>query len=53
MIRPLRRLHRLLIALLAILLVVVFIAGLIVRKPIPANPQIPKTLLQTPGGGQR
>ncbi|MEK7832407.1 MAG: hypothetical protein AAB401_15050 [Acidobacteriota bacterium] len=53
MIRPLRRLHRLMIAVLILVLAILFIAGLIVRKPIPANPQIPNTLLQTSSGGQR
>lgn len=51
MIRPLRRLHRVMIALLALVLVMLYIAGLIVRKPAPVNPQIPNTLLQTSTGG--
>lgn len=53
MIHPLRRLHRVMIALLVVVLAVLFIAELIVRKPVPANPQIPSTLLQTQTGGQR
>ncbi len=53
MIRPLRRMHLLIIALLAVILVVLFIASLIVRKPVPTNPQLPKALFQTQTGGQR
>ncbi len=53
MIRPLRRLHRLLIVLLAFILIVLFIASLAVRKPAPINPQLPNVFLQAPAGGQR
>lgn len=52
MIRPLRQLHRIMILALALLLSALFLAALIVSKPMPANPQIPNTL-QTPNGGQR
>ena len=53
MIRPLRKLHRLVIILLAFMLIVLFVASLAVRKPIPANPNFPTTFLQAPAGGQR
>ena len=53
MIRPLRRRHLLIIALLTVVLVVLFIASLIVRKPVPTNSQLPKVLFQTQIGGQR
>lgn len=53
MIRQLRRLHRLMIVALTLVLAILFIAGLVVRKPIPTNPQIPNTLLQASPGGQR
>ncbi|MGH9803088.1 MAG: hypothetical protein ACRD82_22210 [Blastocatellia bacterium] len=53
MIRPLRRLHCVMIVVLTFLLVVLFVAALIARKPAPTNPQLPNTLLQTSVGGQR
>ncbi|HQR35247.1 MAG TPA: hypothetical protein PLK30_21085 [Blastocatellia bacterium] len=53
MIRPLRRLHRWLIVWLALILVALFVASLIARKPVPTNSQIPDALLQGPIGGQR
>lgn len=53
MIRPLRRLHRLLIGLLAFFLLVLFAASLMARKPAPTNRQLPNALLQAPAGGQR
>ncbi len=53
MIRPLRRMHLLMIALLAVVLVVLFIASLTARKPVPANPQLPNALFQDQTGGQR
>lgn len=53
MIRPLRRLHRLVIVLLAFILIVLFAASLSARKTIPTNQQIPGSLLQAPAGGQR
>lgn len=53
MIRPLRRQHRFVIAVLTLVLAILFIAGLMVREPIPTNPSIPNRLLQTSTGGQR
>ncbi|MDX2040357.1 MAG: hypothetical protein SF097_03865 [Acidobacteriota bacterium] len=53
MIRHLRRQHRTVIVLLTILLAIVFIAGMIVRKPAPVNPQLPNSLLPASTGGQR
>lgn len=55
MIRPLRRQHQVMIALLAIALIILFVSGLLVRP----TPQIPNNLrldgkpLQQPAGGQR
>ncbi len=53
MIRPLRRLHRRMIALLAVGLVALFVASQVARKPVPANPKIPAALLPAPAIGQR
>lgn len=53
MIQSLRRRHFSLIVLLAIALVVIFIAGIIVRKPAPTNPQFPSSLLPASTGGAR
>ncbi|MFN0112629.1 MAG: hypothetical protein ACKVZH_27545 [Blastocatellia bacterium] len=56
MIRPLRQLHRVVILALTLLLSALFMAALIVRKPAPANPQIPnirQAPLQNLNGGQR
>lgn len=41
MIRPLRKLHRFTFYILAVLLPVIFIAGLAVRRPIPPSPSQP------------
>ena len=53
MIRNLRRQHRTMIALLAVALAILFIASIVVRKPAPANPQLPDSLLPAANGGQR
>lgn len=41
MIQSLRHTHRVLITVLAILLPLLFVLGLLVRKPIPANQRLP------------
>jgi hypothetical protein len=41
MIQRLRQRHRIIFIVLAILLPAIFIAGLLVRKPVPANQQLP------------
>ncbi|MBS1791983.1 MAG: hypothetical protein JST85_30030 [Acidobacteria bacterium] len=53
MIRPLRRQHRITILILALVLAVLFIVGLMARKPVPVNSRLPSALLQTSAGGQR
>lgn len=53
MIRPLRRQHRGIILVLAVVLAVVFIAGIGLRKSTPKNSRLPDTLLKTSAGGPR
>ncbi len=48
MIQPLRRQHRFMITVLAVILVVLFVAGLLVRRTIPANPYLPEAVLTSP-----
>lgn len=49
----LRRQHPAMIALLAVALAVLFIAGIMIRKPAPTNPQLPDSLLPAANGGRR
>ena len=53
MIQSLRRQHRVMIVLLAVGLIVLFIAGLSARRTLPVNPQVPDVPLQAPAGGTR
>jgi hypothetical protein len=41
MIHRLRQRHRIIIFVLAVLVPAIFLAGLLVRKPVPANSQLP------------
>jgi len=45
MIQPLRRRHRRMMAAITIVLPVIFVAGLAVRKPIPATENVPSALM--------
>lgn len=53
MIHNLRRQHRITVVLLAVVLAIVFMAGLFVRQPPPINPSLPNSLLPSATGGQR
>ena len=52
MILQLRMRHRVMITALAIALIILFIAAIAARKPIPVTPRIPEKLTQA-GGGER
>lgn len=52
MTRNLRRWHRTLIALLAVVLAVVFISGMLFRQSAPTNTQLPDSLRPVSAGGQ-
>jgi hypothetical protein len=52
MIRPLRRIHRLAMAMLTIALLVLFIAGLIIRLSTPPANNLPLNLKPASGGSR-
>jgi hypothetical protein len=46
MIQPLRKIHRIVFIVLAVLLPTLFVAALAVRRPLPPNPPFSQTLLK-------